>query len=780
MEKIRNFHPIVDKYVNTGDSLAEITAGERTGRDDIVEALRLLQDYISGSQSANGAFLAAKNVILRDIDMDLCILFLSSWAHAAYIQSQNIKDRIGESWTLLHRTKALVSPETPPEIKAYVDVVEAILIGSEGNRTSQEAIIKKTLRQLSKSSPRYNFFMLYIADFMARSGRLEEIEASLNRINRQDKQGDSYKHLATARFVNMVETGRIDQAEKLLKEIQPGQGYSATTKNISRHRLLLQLMTYPSIPGQNEDNARQPDLPDWALVIQSLLSRHINQALRWARICEKNNQSFKTGQDFMSFNLVRAELAEGNADAARRLMEMRSSCGNINYIDAFFNSRIELIAGNMDNAVHCFSELLSNLDKYKASGRIAFELRLAPELSSEMVFKLTRSAESISNSKRNTLVKSQAQHQITSTNPDATGIDRIIGISQSISSVRETILHLSSNNIPVLISGETGTGKELVARALHESGSRRDKPFVAINCGAISESLLESELFGHEKGAFSGASTAHQGLFEEAGDGTILLDEIGEITPRLQVVLLRVIETNEIRPVGSSQSKKINCRILASTNADLEELVEQNKFRKDLLFRLRRLEISITPLRERIIDIIPTAEYFLNTGRPQGINATISPELSSILEDYEWPGNVRELKNSIERMRLMNSDKLYYDSNDFDMRSQQDAYPTTTDQVPTLQEVKPSRQYSTPRPYMPSVKEKLVKGKSRIRRLLQLRELFMTHELLTRGEIIEATGISPNTATEDLKVLCNEAFIEKIQPTLSPRSIYFVLKKSRK
>jgi transcriptional regulator with PAS, ATPase and Fis domain len=196
----------------------------------------------------------------------------------------------------------------------------------------------------------------------------------------------------------------------------------------------------------------------------------------------------------------------------------------------------------------------------------------------------------------------------------------------------------------VLIVGETGTGKELVARALHEESERAAEPFLAVNCGAISESLLESELFGHESGAFTGARRAHRGLFEAAGRGTLLLDEIGDTSPRLQVALLRVLETGEVRPVGSSTSRKVRCRVLAATNADLTGMVGEGRFRKDLYFRLDRIAIRIPPLRERGEDILSLADHFLSEDRHDGHRPTMSEALKAALLAHQWSGNVRELR----------------------------------------------------------------------------------------------------------------------------------------
>ena len=206
---------------------------------------------------------------------------------------------------------------------------------------------------------------------------------------------------------------------------------------------------------------------------------------------------------------------------------------------------------------------------------------------------------------------------------------------------------------PALILGETGTGKELVARALHLEGPRAEGPFVAVNCAALPESLLESELYGHARGAFTGATQARRGLFLDADGGTLLLDEIGELTPALQARLLRVIESGEIRAVGSDMPRKVDVRIVASTHRPLSDLVHQGEFREDLYFRLKVLPIVLPPLRERGDDIRMLAEHFLASAAarmPETSPRSFSTDGMAALLTHPWPGNVRELRHLVERL----------------------------------------------------------------------------------------------------------------------------------
>ncbi len=234
-------------------------------------------------------------------------------------------------------------------------------------------------------------------------------------------------------------------------------------------------------------------------------------------------------------------------------------------------------------------------------------------------------------------------------------VAEIVGTTPAMLAVYKTVAQVAPTTATVLIVGESGTGKELVAKAIHAKSLRAGKPFVAINCGALSESLLESELFGHERGAFTGANATKRGLFEEAAGGTLFLDEIGEIGPKMQVQLLRVLQEGEIRRVGGVETIKIDARVVAATNRNLKEDLATGRFREDLFFRLQVVAVQVPPLRERRGDIALLVRHFVvrhseRLGRPPPL---IAPEVWSALERYDFPGNVRELSHIIERAILL-------------------------------------------------------------------------------------------------------------------------------
>lgn len=236
--------------------------------------------------------------------------------------------------------------------------------------------------------------------------------------------------------------------------------------------------------------------------------------------------------------------------------------------------------------------------------------------------------------------------------PEGGAAVNIIGSSAAMTGVLESIRQVAATKATVLVTGESGTGKELVAQAIHKLSPRADKAFRPVHCAALSENLLESELFGHEKGAFTGANERVAGRFEMADGGTLFLDEIGEISLAVQVKLLRVLETHQFERVGGSETLTVDVRVVAATNRDLRAMVEQGTFREDLFYRLNVVNIRIPPLRERREDIPEILDYYLKkSAADNGKNVTdISPEALGVLMAYDWPGNVRELRNCVERM----------------------------------------------------------------------------------------------------------------------------------
>src|SRR5262244_1128092 len=293
--------------------------------------------------------------------------------------------------------------------------------------------------------------------------------------------------------------------------------------------------------------------------------------------------------------------------------------------------------------------LMTAVDDYEAAvqavkaGGASDYIRKSPGLVDEIRLAISRSLEKVSLSKQNFALRRDAAAR--------NSLDNIIGASPAMEKLKQTIRTVASTGSTILIYGESGTGKELVARAVHVCSPRVTEPFVSVNCGAFPETLLESELFGYVKGAFTGANQNKRGLFEVADGGTIFLDEIGEMTLAMQVKLLRVLQERTIRPVGGTSEIPVDVRVIAATNRDLDKQVAEGTFREDLYYRLSVIPIRVPGLRERREDVPLLANHFLKKYAPAAGKSIhrVEPASLEALCGYDWPGNVRQLENTIER-----------------------------------------------------------------------------------------------------------------------------------
>ncbi len=304
--------------------------------------------------------------------------------------------------------------------------------------------------------------------------------------------------------------------------------------------------------------------------------------------------------------------------------------------------------------------LITAVDDYEAAvqavkaGGASDYIRKGPGLVDEIKLAIRRLLEKVALSRQNFALKRDAATR--------NSLDNIIGVSAAMEKLKETIRTVASTGSTILVQGESGTGKELVARAIHACSPRAAEAFVSINCGAFPETLLESELFGYVKGAFTGANQNKRGLFEVADGGTIFLDEISEMTLAMQVKLLRVLQERSVRPVGSTEEIAIDVRVIAATNRDLDKQVAENLFREDLYYRLNVIPICVPPLRNRREDIPLLVNHFLKKYAPAAGKSIARVHANSLeaLCHYEWPGNVRQLENTVERaVALETSEELH-------------------------------------------------------------------------------------------------------------------------
>jgi DNA-binding NtrC family response regulator len=291
----------------------------------------------------------------------------------------------------------------------------------------------------------------------------------------------------------------------------------------------------------------------------------------------------------------------------------------------------------MNEGAHSFIEKPLDLDHFRAQ--------------------VNRAAEKAALQKENEVLHAQVM--------DSAGFEGIVGKSGAMQKIVQTARQVAGSDIPVLVTGESGTGKELIARAIHNNSRRRKERLVPLNCAGLSESILEDELFGHVKGAFTGAQSEREGRFEHADGGTLFMDEIGDMPQAMQAKLLRVLENGEVVRVGSNEPLRVDVRLISATNCNLDEMVAEKRFREDLYFRIKGVTISIPPLRERREDIPLLIHFFMqNAAERYGKTIDgIAPEAQQALMSYGWPGNVRQLKNAIENMVVMSTTpKLGLDS----------------------------------------------------------------------------------------------------------------------
>jgi DNA-binding NtrC family response regulator len=762
-------HAVVDAFLNTADPMIEILRRADDGSDPAVHAMRRVVEARWGEFPLDEALSLASEVFPPPEGTDhlFYAMLLSDWSLAA--RERNAR----EGLAIARLSEFMTSDEqAPPEIVGYMlHAMKQYL--SKGDRAGRWLRVLATMRA---ESPRRHETALSYLGSLATLGRLSEAEDELAHLDR------SSPRVQAVLFLDAVETGRVDEAEGLGKLVVE-RSRPWNRHMIAARVLILRIMRGERFGGETPLPNGMPETTGvyYPAAISSLLDGRPAEAMRWAREEEKRMPGLHSARPTLQAQvLIRSELALGNAGAARRILEARVANTGAHYVDDLFRARLALLEGDRGAAARHFAVVRESCRRYRAELRLEFELRMACELSPADVMAMMHGDVAGGVASPAGRPPARAGDAVV----ERTGAARLVGASRSLSAVRGLVAAYGAAATPVLIAGETGTGKELAARAIHEASPRSDQPFVAVDCGAISENLLASELFGHRKGAFTGAERAVPGVFVEAGGGTIFLDEIGELTPRIQSSLLRVLETGEIRPVGASRPTKVGCRVVAASNAALAEMVEKGAFRKDLYYRIQRLTLCIPPLRERVEDIVPLAVHFLSLGRRAGEGVTLSAGLRHELERRSWPGNVRELRNEMERMRLLNSDKRDYDLPDLGEAAA--PYAPGAIAAGRAEELDPGtagERGGPPRagsdiahPRAAGADREMdVLGASRtpMRRRQQLRGLFVRHRELGTSEVCKLLGVTQPTATSYLKALCAEGIIEKVRPNASPRTHYY-------
>lgn len=490
--------------------------------------------------------------------------------------------------------------------------------------------------------------------------------------------------------------------------------------------------------------------------------------------------------DLLAWNQVRAAILRGHIDRAADLLTLRARhLRSTGALDHLFWARILLLDGDGDKAAGHYRNALLLAEENHSLGRLEFELRLSRELGTVELTRLLLRTATVAP----TVVVAAAEPELVAQAEGDLAIDAesgqgsddvlLLGRSKAMVAVRARIETFAAADLPVLILGETGTGKDLAARAIHLASLRRQGPFIAVNCAAFTDSLLESELFGHLQGSYTGASGRRQGLIAAAEQGSLFLDEIADTSPLFQAALLRLLENFEYRPVGSDQSFPVRCRILAASNVDLDHAVRERRFRADLLYRLQRLQLVLPPLSERVADIPLLAQHFLNRHGRGG--RRIAPALAAHLQEQDWPGNVRHLRNRIELLAVSFPGERVLEVRHLEEAEQDHTTSWHRRVRPEQQELAssstgPGRALERRDAHSSGPLASLGQGNPQMARLEQIRGLFRQHRRLTRQQVMQSLGISQSTATSDLKQLCLEGLVEKVQPTPAPRTHYFRMK----
>lgn len=720
----------------------ELEIYAKENKDEVCSGILLIYQHLNEIEKKQEMLNVINRISIENKPPIFVFLFYYHWFISDALNSSE-----KEALILLGKMSACMDASFPSPIKFLYNACKADIFFDEETNTEY-------IKAFSLLPPDSEFFRRVIMGFVyenARNGRLGTLSPHyLNSLP------ENIKNLFS--FFNAVENGQINEALLLKKtiELEKLKVPDVVLDSYKNSSVLLDLQC-----GQKNISAGNEAI----LTVTALLNKNPEAALKEAiRFYDKYPPMNKVLTNFFRFTLIRAQLANSNLDASRLIIDSWKKHSRRFYFADFFSARMELLNKNPEKAIYHFAKVLEICKKYDAMGRLDFELELALELQPKQIRFLMEQSNML-------LTKTEPDKEMILQKPSPPtdfGIDRIKGVSLVVKSIKEEIKKIAALEIPVLILGETGVGKDVIANAIHEESLRKSEPFLAINCSAIAESLLLSELFGHEAGAYTGATGAHKGIFQEAGNGTVFLDEIGDISSSLQVALLRVLESGEYRPVGSAKPKVAKCRIIAATNALLESRVDAGTFRLDLLYRLKRLIIQIPPLRERPVDISFYCNYYLNLNKDPSNYTQISQELAKAFLAYSWPGNVRELKNEMEKIRLLHSGKSAYTLDDAGFLK------SKTIQI---QEKSGNKFQNKKEKQTNETEEEVFKSSgSYFRRIKTIKNLFLVHKTLSRKEICQISGIHNITLGNDLKTLIKENFITKVEPTKSPRTHYFILK----
>jgi DNA-binding NtrC family response regulator len=683
-----------------------------------------------------------------EVEEQLIFLEFLFWLYCSVLGRQN------NAASILSVINNIVTKDLSIEFQVIPIYMQGIYDANQGHQNNLTIAYENALAVLYGKSNRYKKILWDYTIHLCNMNSFEKIEQFLPKLKAAYEHSAIPKRYDYVLLLYEINKGNWQNIKLVIDNIHEDQYLSNFYSNFLKSKLKLSQLLL-----ENEEKIIDKNQSyDWSLLSYLYLVRKNKpEALMWARKYANKEITTKSFSSFDSYCLLRAELANENINSAEFFLEEKFKLGNESPFDIFFKFRIQRIKGNLELSQKYFNSFLLVVEKHGLQNRFDTELLLSPEITIKDLRYFMKNANA-----NNLLHITYTIHKIQKpeNNTALESMSFMIGQHSSIKEVKSLVLKFASIELSVLITGETGTGKDLVAKAIWQAGVYKNKKFIPINCGAISDHLLQSELFGHKKGSFTGASQDHKGIFEEAQGGIVFLDEIGEISPKMQVSLLRILETGEYRAIGGTETKNLNCKIIFATNRQLGELVEKGLFRQDLQFRLERLIINLPPLRERPMDIPLLVEHFLNRLNsklpPISLDASTLKHLSTL----PWEGNIRELRNETERIRLFHSDKKIIAISDLS-----DKYQILKTQL-IKKNIETKFKNST-------LDEKYLNFKSKFRKLDELKDLFETYGKLSRSETSKLLKVSLNTAANYLSTLEKENFLIRVTPTDSVKTHYF-------
>jgi DNA-binding NtrC family response regulator len=627
------------------------------------------------------------------------------------------------------------STNIPAWFLLQTTLIEAAISHADYEASGNALAELKAYQQAHTAPGGYSLGILEASHLMHQSKNEQAIQLLEN--IPQEQRVRFMGHFLRLKITSLLTLNQMDEASRLLEDVKKIMVETSPATLLFRRYFTTidyeQFKAKEAVGLKRFDQARQH--------LQNILSLSSTVRPAWGRMTSR----------WLSFNI---EMASERPRAARLALQQTDPEARFRPIEW---GRLHLLEKNFDKAVEYLKRAFVSHGPESLKKGLSSATEISPQTLSEILIHLWQKEP----------LKSKRLKQTEEDSNDSSTLSgrvTLIGNSAAIQTVRSHLEKLAPLNNTVLISGETGVGKEVIAKLLHEMSPRTKEPFIPVNCGAISETLIESELFGYEKGAFTGANTSHEGLFLSAGKGTIFLDEISSMSPHLQSALLRVLEDQQVRPVGSSKSFKIQARIIAATNEPLDKMVEQKRFRQDLFFRLAQLHIPISPLRERREDIPLLAHYFLEK-LFKDLQYQISDDLLERLKQQDWPGNVRQLRNVIEQLVYHCGDSEILTADLLDQKILK--APSITAPSPSSPDQK--------QPVTVPLREVPLDLSYRSHRQQNILDLIRQRSKITRRELVHELRCSPNTATHDLRVLEERKLIRRIQTNPNSNSTYFVL-----